>query len=122
MLQKQKKIICIRCPQGCEISTTIDGYEIKHIQGNVCKLGKEYVYNEIKDPRRIVTTTVKVKNSKTSLVPVWTSAPIPKDKIFELTKMLKKIKLAPPIEMNQIVIKNIFNLGIDVITSGVVKK
>lgn len=117
----KKKFICIRCPRGCEIITTIDGYNIDRIEGNICKMGVEYVENEIKDPRRIVTTTVKVKNGNFPLVPVWTNQPIPKDKIFILMKELRKVELKAPVDQNMVVLKNVFGTGIDVVTSGRVK-
>ena len=82
----------------------------------------EYVKNEIEDPRRIVTTTVKVKNGEHPLVPVWTADPIPKDKIFDLVKMLRKIKLNAPVNPDDIVLKNIFNTEINVLASGKVKE
>jgi CxxC motif-containing protein len=113
-----KKFICVRCPRGCEIDTTLDGNTIEEIKGNVCKLGAEYVKDEVTNPRRIVTTTVRVKNGKHPLVPVWTESAIPKDKIFDLMKQLNKIELIAPVKTDQIVIKNVFNLNINVITSG----
>ena len=116
-----KKLICIRCPRGCEISTTLDGYTISEIKGNVCKMGIEYVESEVKDPRRIITSTVKVKNGKFPLVPVWTNQPIPKDKIFSLMKELRKIELKAPVNIDEVVLKNIFSTGVDIITSGKVE-
>ena len=119
MKQKnKKKFVCIRCPRGCEITTTLDGYTIDKVEGNVCKMGIEYVENEVKDPRRIITTTVKVRNGKFPLVPVWTSQPIPKDKIAGLLKEIRKVELRAPVEIGRIVLKNIFNTGVDVVTSG----
>ncbi|MEW5820302.1 MAG: DUF1667 domain-containing protein [Cyanobacteriota bacterium] len=116
------KYICIRCPRGCEIITTLDGWQIDKIEGNVCKLGLDYVKEEVNDPRRVVTSTVKVINGKHSLVPVWTTAGIPKDKIFDLMEMLREIKIEAPVDINTLVINNIFDLNIDVVTSGKVAK
>src|SRR4030042_5014806 len=99
-MKREKKFICVRCPRGCEIQTTIDGYEIVHIEGNVCKLGREYVNDEITDPKRIITTTIKVKNGKSPLVPVWTDNPVHKDKIFDLMKILREIELDAPVKID----------------------
>ena len=119
--KNKKKFICIRCPRGCEIITTVDGYNIVKVEGNFCKMGIDYVEDEIKDPRRIITTTVKVKNGKFPLVPIWTKDPIPKDKIFILMKELRKLELKAPVEIDKVVLKNVFNTGIDVVTSGKVE-
>lgn len=121
-IKKEKKFICIRCPRGCEIITTLDGYSISKIEGNVCKMGIDYVENEVRDPRRIVTTTVKVKKGRFPLVPVWTEKAIPKEKISDLMKELRKIEIEAPIEIDRIILKDIFNTGVNVVTSGKVNK
>jgi CxxC motif-containing protein len=116
--QEKRKIICVRCPRGCEITTTLDGYSIVEIEGNVCNLGREYVTEEVTDPRRIVTTTVKVKNGDYPLVPVWTNVPVPKDEILKIMDTLREIELEAPVEIDQVVVKNILDTKADVITSS----
>ncbi len=120
--KKEQKFICIRCPRGCEITTTLDGYSIDKIEGNICKMGAEYVENEIKDPRRVITSTVKVKNGKFPLVPVWTDKAIPKEKIFDLMKELRKVEIEAPVEIDRIILRDVFNTGVNVVTSGKVNK
>jgi CxxC motif-containing protein len=118
----EKKFICIRCPKGCEILTTLDGYTIKSIKGNVCKLGEDYVQHEVSDPRRIITTTVTVKNGIKPLVPVWSTDGIPKVKIFDLMTLLRNVELEAPVELNTLVLKNVFETGADIVTSAAVQK
>ena len=117
-----RKFICIRCPRGCEITAHIDDCLIEKIKGSFCKLGREYVETEITDPRRIVTSTVKVKNGDYLLAPVWTSKAIPKGKIFDLMKILSQIELEAPVKINKVVIKNLFGLGVNVLASGKVDR
>ncbi len=118
-----KKLICIRCPRGCEIQTSLDGYGIiTSISGNFCKLGDDYAKTEQRDPRRTVTTTIRVKNGNYPLLPVWTTKPIPKEKIFELIDMLRNMELDAPVAIGQVVLENIFNLGIDVTASKSIAK
>ena len=117
-----KKFICIRCPQGCEISTTLDGLgNITEITGNSCKLGKEYVNAEVKDPRRILTTTVMVEGGSLPLCPVWTEQPVPKDKVIEIARQLRKIKLKSPVSINQVVLSDALGTGINVVASRNIK-
>lgn len=118
-----KKFICIRCPRGCEVTTTIDGYgNMTEIQGNFCKLGEDYVKNEMKDPRRTVTSTVRVLDGTKPLVPVWTENPIPKEKIMELADLLRGITLKAPVALGQVVLENVLGTGVNVIASGDVDK
>lgn len=114
----EKKFICIRCPQGCEVSTTLDGYgAITEITGNSCKLGIDYVKSESTDPRRTLTTTVNITGAKHPLLPVWTEKPVPKDKVLAIAAELRKITLKSPVKAGQIVLENVLNTGINVITS-----
>jgi CxxC motif-containing protein len=118
----EKKFICIRCPQGCEITTTLDGNgAITNITGNSCKLGADYVRQEMTDPRRTLTTTVLVEDGIHPVCPVWTEKAVPKEMIMDLAKMLRKIKLKAPVIINQIVVKNAMGTGINIIASRTIK-
>ena len=52
-----KELICIVCPRGCHL--TVDT-ELEKVTGNTCKRGEIYGLNEVKNPTRIVTSTVKI--------------------------------------------------------------
>jgi CxxC motif-containing protein len=123
MATQEKKLICIRCPRGCEIITSLDGYgSITEIQGNVCKLGQDYVKSELTDPKRVLTTTVRVRNGRHPLVPVWTAEPIPKDRVIELARELRKVTVEAPVVLEQIVLEDALGLGVSVIASGSVEQ
>ncbi len=106
-----KKITCIVCPNGCEIE--IDGGKIF---GYTCKRGLEYAKEEMIAPKRIITSTVKIKNSN-EVCPIKTSKPIPKDKIFEVLTEINKVEIEKPIKMHAIVIENVLNLGVDIVAT-----
>jgi CxxC motif-containing protein len=113
-----KKFICVRCPEGCEITTTLDGYgNITEITGNSCKLGIEHVNAEVKDPRRTLTTTVMVNDGVLPLCPVWTEKPVPKDKVMEIAGKLRGITIKAPVNINQVVLENAADTGINVTAS-----
>jgi len=112
-----KKFICIICPVGCEIEVEYDSEKIKKITGNSCEKGKEYIVEEIYNPKRVLTTTVKIKNGEMPLVSVKTSKPIPKDLIFKSMDELAEIKVSAPIKIGDIIIKNLLNTGADVIAT-----
>ena len=52
-----RKMICITCPRGCHL--TVDE-ETLAVQGNRCPKGEEYARNEVTDPRRVLTSTVRL--------------------------------------------------------------
>ncbi len=119
----EKKLLCIRCPRGCGLTAVIDkDLNITKLSGNSCKLGIEYAAAEIKDPRRILTTTVKVEGGKLPLCPVWTETPIPKDKIMQAAAALRKTVLKAPVKHGDIAAENLAGTGINAVASRDVGK
>lgn len=114
---EKRTLICVSCPVGCELTVTLDNGEIQEVEGNSCKLGIEYAHQEIFDPRRMVASTVKVKNGYHPLVPVYTEKPVPKPKIFDILIELRKVELEAPVKVNQVVIENVLDTGINIIAS-----
>ena len=111
------KLICISCPQGCALEVTAEGKTVLKVDGESCKQGIEYAEREITDPRRMIASTVRVKNGFHPLVPVYTKMPIPKKAINNVLKELRNVELTAPVALGTIVIKNVFGTGINVITS-----
>jgi CxxC motif-containing protein len=118
MMNQQKKMICIRCPMGCQIEVLLKENNEVEVSGSVCKLGREYAKDEIFNPHRILTSLVRVKYGIYPQVSVWTTKPIPKNRIWDVMKELRKFEIVAPVNVNQILIKNILGLGADIETTG----
>lgn len=101
---------------GCHLEILQTNYEIL-VVGNKCPRGKQYAIDEIVSPKRILTTTVRINNSIHPCLPVISDKPIPKDKIFACIKVLKDVEVTSPVEINQIIVENILDLGINIIAS-----
>jgi CxxC motif-containing protein len=114
---EHQKLICVNCPMGCTLDVTIDGKTVVEVSGNTCKLGTEYAQAEISDPRRMVASTVKVRGGSHPLVPVYTAAPIPKPQIFDLLAQLREVELSAPVEVGQIVLRDVLGTGVNVLAS-----
>lgn len=112
-----EKMICITCPMGCTLEVTHEGETLINVDGNTCARGEAFVKEELTDPRRMVATTVKVKGGLHPLVPVYTEAPFPKPKIFDLLKEIRKVEIDAPVEMEQVVLENPLGEGIDIVAS-----
>jgi len=117
MTQEHKKLICITCPRGCALDVTMEGEAVIKIEGNSCKRGVDYAMGELKDPRRIVTTTARVRGGVHPLVPVYTESPIPKPRIFDLLAEIRKIELKAPVKFGDVVIENALGTGVNVLAS-----
>lgn len=121
-MTEEKEITCIVCPIGCKILVEIDGKQIKNVDGNKCKRGIDYAQNEALDPRRMLTTSVLVNGGKWPLVSVKSSQPIPKEKVFQVLKEIRKTKTKAPIKSGQKILKNVANTDIDILATKTVKK
>jgi CxxC motif-containing protein len=121
-MTKEKRITCIVCPIGCKILVKTDGKLIENLDGNKCVKGIEYAKNEALDPRRMLTTSVLVKDGEWPLVSVKSSQPIPKDKVFKILKEIKKVKLNAPVKSGQEILKNVANTDFNIIATKTVKK
>ncbi|MCX5976619.1 MAG: DUF1667 domain-containing protein [Coprothermobacterota bacterium] len=117
MTQEHRKFICITCPRGCALDATVEGKAVVKIEGSSCKRGMDYVKGELTDPRRMVTTTVRVKGGVHPLAPVYTKTPIPKPRIFDLLAEIRKIELKAPVRFGDVVIENALGTGVDVLAS-----
>lgn len=114
---EKRTLICVSCPVGCELTVTLDKGQIVDVEGNACKLGIDYAEQEIFDPRRMVATTVRVKNGYHPLVPVYTEKAVPKPMIFDILAEVRKVEIEAPVKTNQVVIKNVLDTGINIIAS-----
>lgn len=108
-----KEMICIICPRGCKL--TID--ENNTVSGNFCPRGKDYAISELTCPMRMLTTTMRVSNRENIVVSVRTNKPIPKKYLFDVVKIINKHKIEAPVKVNQILVKNILNLDVDIIAT-----
>lgn len=112
-----RKLVCIVCPRGCEMTVSLgDGGDVLGVSGNFCRRGAEYAATECTHPLRTVTGCVRCEDGR--LLPVKTSAPIPKEMIFECMKQINRTLAPWGAKMHDIVIKNILGCGADVIISG----
>lgn len=104
-------ITCIICPRGCAMTAEICGDEIR-VTGNFCPKGEKYAVAECKNPTRTVTSSVIVSNREDAAVSVKTAEPVPKDKIFEVMKLIHGTKVDAPVKIGDIIIDNVFGTKI----------
>ncbi len=112
-----EEMICVTCPMGCTLQVTHDNETVLNVDGNTCRRGLAYVQQELTDPRRMVATTVRVNGGLHPLVPVYTAAPFPKPKIFNLLDALREVEVDAPVTINQVVLADALGTGIDIVAS-----
>lgn len=121
-MSDKKEFVCIRCPLGCNITVETEGTEIESITGNTCPRGADYVTKELTDPRRIVTSLVRVRGGELPVVSVKTAADIPKDKILDCIKVLKDIELSAPVRMGDVVAEDVCGTGVNIVATANVQQ
>lgn len=115
---REQNLTCIGCPLGCSISVSLsDNGEVSEITGNTCKKGAEYARKEVTNPSRVVTSIVKINNGDVNMVSVKTAEDIPKGKIFDCMEALKKVTVTAPVQIGEVIIKNVCGTGVDVIAT-----
>lgn len=112
------KLICIVCPKGCHME--ID--ENLNVTGNFCKRGEVYAKNEVTNPTRTVTSTVKLNSKIVKMLPVRTDKPIAKSKMFDVMEKLKEVVVSSPIKSGDIIIKNILDTGVNIIATRTINE
>ncbi len=113
----KKKLTCIICPIGCQMSATYNKEGIEAIEGNQCKRGKDFAEKEIINPTRILTTTISIDSRKFKRLPVRSRAPAPKGIIKELINKVKEKKVKAPIKSGEVIAKDLLDSGVDIIAS-----
>lgn len=109
-----RELTCINCPMGCQLKVTIDNGNIT-VSGNTCIRGEKYGKDEITNPTRTVTSTILASNGLR--VSCKTEKAIPKEKIFEVMKVIKNTRCSAPVSIGDILIENVADTGINVVAT-----
>ncbi len=109
--------VCIICPKGCELEGETDGQEILSLEGASCPRGREYLAQELRDPRRTITSTVLVEGGESPLVSVRLSAPVPKNQIFAVMEAIRRLRVVAPVSLGEVLLPDLLRLGCDLIAT-----
>lgn len=116
----KKEIICTVCPRGCHIQVEGEGEKILSVEGHSCKRGLEYASAEFAHPVRILTTTVKMAGTQNDLLPVRSSKPLPKEKLFDCMAVIRSTEIVLPVSRYDVVISDICGTGVDIVATKTV--
>jgi len=121
-VEEQRRFVCVTCPVGCDIEALVrDGMAVS-ISGARCKRGAEFVREELSAPKRMLTSSVRVRGGALPLVPVRSTAPLPKARLLEVATLLRTVVLDAPIEEHQVVCANVLDTGVDIVTSRALER
>lgn len=114
-----KKVVrCIICPKACSITVEQDNKGKLMIKKAGCKKGREYATEEYENPRRILTTTVRVlADENLRYLPVKTEKSVPKDGLAAYMRELAKVTVRNRVQRGDKIYSNIGGSGVDVVAS-----
>ena len=111
----KRSMTCIECPQGCRLEVEEDGSRVIEVTGGKCKRGAAYAKQEVEAPLRTLTTSVLTKDLELKMLPVRTSRPIPREKLFAAMEAVKRLTVASPVKAGAVVAENFLGLGVDLL-------
>lgn len=114
-----RKMICIVCPVGCHLEVNEKTLEVT---GNRCPRGDVYGKKEITDPRRMLTSTVKINGQNQRRISVKTTEDIPKGLLFKAMQEIDKLEAKVPVKTGDVLIKNLLNTGVDIVATMSLEK
>ena len=114
----ERKFICVSCPLGCGLTVTLDNNDnILKVEGNTCSRGESYARSEVKDPRRIFASTVRVRGGKLLVCPIRSKTPAPKGKLFEIARAVAELEIDAPVKIGQVLLHNVCGTDVDIVSS-----
>lgn len=117
MAIEKRHFVCVVCPIGCEIDVVHDGSKIISMEGSKCKKSEEFVSQELIEPMRILTTTVRIQESMWPVIPVRTDKPVPKRLFPRIMRQLRRTKLQAPVNMLDVVVSDVLGTGANIIAT-----
>ena len=105
------EMVCIVCPNGCRLTVTQDGENIR-VEGAACKKGEAFAKTELSNPTRSLTSTVDTVFSDMPRLPVKTDGEVPKGRLFEVMAAIRAVKVTERLSTGDIVIPDLFGVNI----------
>lgn len=122
---KQKELICVICPNGCQLEADIEEGSrvfVKDIRGHLCEKGPEWAEQELVNPMRTIASNIIIEEGDFPLMSVRTDSPIPLKKIFNVMKEIKGLQLKAPVKTGDILIKDVSGLPCNIIATRNVQR
>ncbi len=116
-MKPPKSFTCINCPSGCLLTVQELPHGRLHVEGNGCREGLHYGKEEFSDPRRIVTGTVKIHGGILPVLPVRTTAGVPRDRVRALYSSLRELTVKAPVHCGQVILKNVGKTKADLVAT-----
>lgn len=113
----KRRLSCIVCPMSCTIDVDMVDGQVASVSGFTCPRGEAYAREEVTAPKRMLTTTVKIKGGALPLLPVISRTALPKEKIIDCARALSCVEVTAPVHEGDTVMADILGLGVDIVAA-----
>jgi len=87
------------------------------ITGHKCKAGIAYAKEELTNPTRNITTSVRVMGGAMPMLSVKTARPIPKTAIRAVVEAVHQVTMSAPVSIGDVVLVDAAGTGVDVVAT-----
>lgn len=94
-----------------------DSAGILRVEGAACARGRAYAESEQRDPRRTLSTSIRVLGGEEPLTSVRLTGSVPIGRVGDAIHALRAVRVAAPVRMGQVVLADVAGLGVDVIAT-----
>jgi len=119
--EDESSVTCICCPMGCKIRVYRQDGEWKTADA-LCKRGVEYAVQEVVDPRRVLTSSVRINGGVVRMLPVRSNGEIPRDLVAQAVRILGAVVIDAPVNVGDVVYEDICGSGVDVVATRSMKR
>ncbi len=112
------ELTCIICPNGCRLKVD----DSLNVSGNKCPRGAIYGKQEVTNPTRTITSTVRCDSKELKVCPVKTKEAVAKGKIFDVMKDINTCSVKVPCRIGDVVKSNIGGSGVDLVVTRTILK
>jgi len=112
-----KRMTCIECPKGCNLSVDVENCKVLKVSGAKCPKGIAYAISEVVSPVRIFTATVQADGLDLKRIPVRTNKSIPKKDFFNAAKKTAEIKINKSVKSGDVIDGDFLSLGVKLLAT-----
>lgn len=121
-MPEKRVLTCIICPVGCRLEACLEKNKEIKVSGNNCSRGISYAQNELTNPLRTLTSTVRINGGEIKLLPVKSKSEVSKHLLKDMMLIINQVSVDAPVELGQVIIPNILESGVDIISTRPVNK
>jgi CxxC motif-containing protein len=115
---KTEQFVCIGCPMGCPLQLVHEGSEIREVSGHECNRGAKYARQEFTEPRRGLSTTVRIAGARWDRLPVKVAGQVHKARVREAARAIHALRVEAPVRLGQVLLKDLLGeKGLDVVAT-----